>query len=128
MTIEPTQHTPHPIELQVHIHYGKRRFFCARGRDLSQRGMYLEVRNLTLPTGTQVNLEFHGFDQDGRIEATVVHRDSAGIQVLFATPQPELLPGLEQISVPPPTALVALPECALAISNPKTSPTALGAV
>ncbi|WP_295403735.1 PilZ domain-containing protein [uncultured Thiocystis sp.] len=115
MTIEPTQHNPHLIELQVHIHYGKRRFFCARGRDLSERGIYLDVRNLTLPTGTLIDLEFHGLEQDSRIEATVVHQDSAGIQVLFAVPQPELSPGLKQISAPPPTVLVALPECALAL-------------
>ena len=115
MTIEPTQHHPHPIELQVHIHYGKRRFFCARGRDVSQRGMSLEVRNLTLPTGTRVDLEFHGLDQDGRVEATVVHRDCAGIQVLFAEPQPELFPGLEPLSAPPPRAIGALPEYALAL-------------
>ncbi|EXJ13910.1 PilZ domain-containing protein [Imhoffiella purpurea] len=94
MTTEHRYGIRHPGEIQVQIQYRKRRFFSAQGRDISERGMYLGVRNLTLPKGTMVTLEFHEGGRDWLIPAVVSHQDASGIGVQFRDPQPDL----EQLS------------------------------
>ncbi|AUB80332.1 PilZ domain-containing protein [Candidatus Thiodictyon syntrophicum] len=110
------RHDPvrHPIDIEVQILYHGRRFFTARGRSLSTQGMYLNVRNLTLPVGTRVELEMECVGKPWRLEAAVVHRSPAGVGVKFREVQPELdlgldraldamLTQLEPLMSPPPT-------------------------
>ncbi len=102
MTIEHRYCARHPMTIDVQIRYRKRHFRSAKGRNLSHLGMYLEVRNLTLPTGTMVTLGIHGVTQDWLFPAIVVHRDSSGIGVMFREPQHVLVESLAGSEVPPP--------------------------
>lgn len=93
----------HPVDLTVRIVFRRRRFFDAQARNLSQGGMYLKVRNVTLPTGTPVELELECLGREWRIDALVVHRSGSGVGVMFREPQAELYRGLTQSDaiVPP---------------------------
>ncbi|SDY23277.1 hypothetical protein SAMN05421644_14027 [Allochromatium warmingii] len=91
MSIEHRYTRRHARDLAVQIQYRNRHFRRARGRNVSDQGMYLEVSNLTLPTGTLVVLEVRELERDWRIPAIVVHQDSSGIGVMFRETQPELL-------------------------------------
>jgi len=82
-----------PADIRVQIRYRRRRFLGARGRDLSVQGMYLEVRNLTLPAGTRIELEFEALGRPWLIPAVVVHCNGSGIGVMFQEPQPGLYQG-----------------------------------
>ncbi|MCG6985280.1 MAG: PilZ domain-containing protein [Thiocapsa sp.] len=107
MTVELRYCARHPIDLRVHIRYRNRRFFCARARNLSNDGMFLEVQNLTLPTGTLIELELQALGRDWLIPALVVHHRGSGIGVMFRDPQPALYRGLTQTEAglqPPPRA------------------------
>ncbi len=84
----------HPADVPVQIRYRRRRFIGAQGRNLSIEGMYLEVRNLTLPCGTLVDLELESSGRSWLIPAIVVHRDGSGVGVMFCDPQPALADGL----------------------------------
>ncbi|MGQ9659211.1 MAG: PilZ domain-containing protein [Thermochromatium sp.] len=92
MNIEHHSHTRRANDIEVQIQYRNRCFRSAKGRHLSNQGMYLEISNLTLPTGTQVVLEVRGLDRDWRIPAIVVHQDGTGIGVMFRDSHPEFLP------------------------------------
>ncbi|NEX20994.1 PilZ domain-containing protein [Thiorhodococcus mannitoliphagus] len=96
-TIERRYSARYPIKLAVYIRYRKRRFFCATGANLSSQGMFLEVRNVMLPTGTMVELELRALGRDWLIPAVVAHRDAAGIGVMFRELQSELSHGLSQL-------------------------------
>lgn len=91
MSIEHRYRARRSSDVEVQIQYRNRRFRSARGRNLSDQGMYLEVSNLTLPTGTMVVLEVRDREQDWRLPAIVVHQDSAGVGVMFRDTHPELL-------------------------------------
>lgn len=80
----------HPRDLRVQIHYHGRRFLAAHGRSLSRQGMYLDVRNLTLPVGTRIDLELEHRGRARRLEAVVIHRSPAGVGVRFVEEQPDL--------------------------------------
>jgi hypothetical protein len=110
MTIEHRYCARRPIELKVYIRYRKRRFFCATGRDLSDQGMFLEVRNLTLPTGTMVELDLSALGRDWLIPAIVTHRAESGIGVIFRESRPELLGVIGQIGAEPRHAASATAE------------------
>lgn len=92
-----TSHYPqdlHPAPaIDVHIQYGNRHFRSAKGRRLSEQGMYLEVDHLTLPAGTLVVLEVRDMDLRWHIPAIVVHQDGSGIGVMFHEDQPRNPPG-----------------------------------
>lgn len=90
MSLEHRYRARRASDIEVQIQYRNRRFRSARARNLSDQGMYLEVRNLTLPTGTLVVLEVRDMDRDWRIPAIVVYQDSTGIGVMFRDTQPEL--------------------------------------
>lgn len=94
MTVERRYSTRYAVDLQVHIVYRRRRFFNARARNLSEQGMYLDVRAITLPTGTLIELELDCLGQAWRIPAVVVHHQARGVGVMFRDPQPELYRGL----------------------------------
>jgi hypothetical protein len=79
----------------VQIHYHGRHFYAARGRRLSRQGMYLDVRNLTLPVGTEVELELEYLGHSRRIEALVIHRSPTRVGVRFIEEQPDLDSGIE---------------------------------
>jgi len=96
MTVERRYSARHAIALRVHILYGRRRFYSAQARNLSNQGMYITVRNLTLPPGTPLELELDCLGRDWLLDAVVVHRDGSGIGVMFREPQPELYQGLIQ--------------------------------
>lgn len=109
MSVERRYSTRHPLDLQVYIRYRKRRFSCAHASNLSDQGMFLDVRNLTLPTGTLIELELDCLGKKWLIPAIVVHhKDSgqqgsgrqasreSGIGVMFRDAQPELCHGLRQ--------------------------------
>ena len=89
----------HPLALPVQILYGKRRFSRARSRNLSLQGMYLEVRNVILPPGTPLELELDCLGRQWHLEAVVVHRDEAGVGLMFREPQREIYEGLIQGAV-----------------------------
>ncbi len=103
MTAERRYSARHPIDLKVQILYHGRRFLGAQGRNLSNQGMYLEVRNVTLPTGTLIELELECLGREWLVEAVVAHRCRTGVGVMFREPQPDLYQGLtHQIPVMPP--------------------------
>lgn len=112
MTIEHCQNDQHSGDLQVQIHYGKRRFCHARGRDLSSGGISLDVRHLTLPIGTVIDLEFREPGNNRLIEAIVTHQDHAGIKVSFLDCRSGFSAMLDRIALPPPRTCSAIPEYA----------------
>jgi hypothetical protein len=90
---------------QVHIRYGRRRLHSAFGRDPSVDGLYLELRAVTLPEGTPVDLEIEALGRHWLIPSVVTHRDQDGIGVSFIEPQPGLVAELAQAEpqpMPPP--------------------------
>jgi hypothetical protein len=72
------------------VRYRNRRFYCAVALDLSTDGMYLEVQNVTLPTGTLVELEFDTPGRSWLIPAIVVHHHNCGIGLMFRDRQTDL--------------------------------------
>ncbi len=103
----------YPIDIKVQILYHGRRFFAAQGRNLSHLGIYLDVRNVTLPTGTQVELEMECLGKEWLLEAVVVHRNRLGVGVMFREPQPELCQGLtrrDPMMPPPPVRQAPHPQ------------------
>ena len=100
MTIEHRYRARQSVEIAVQIQYRNRRFLSAKGRNLCDQGMYLEVRNLTLPTGTMVVLEICEGGQEWRIPAIVVHQDGMGIGVMFRDMQPELVRSRGESRIP----------------------------
>jgi hypothetical protein len=96
MTVERRYRARHPIALRVQILYGRRHFYTAQACNLSERGMYLTVFNLTMPPGTLVELQMDCLGREWLVEAVVVHRDGPGIGVMFREPQSALCQGLIQ--------------------------------
>ena len=94
MTVERRYSARHSIDLKVHVRYRNRRFYCADACNVSTDGMYLKVQNVTLPTGTLVELEFDTQGKSWLIPAIVIHHHGAGIGVMFRDSQPELFRGL----------------------------------
>lgn len=95
----------HAVGFPVQIRYGKRRLHSAYGHDLSVDGLYLELRAVTLPEGTPVQLEIDALGRQWLVPSVVARRDSCGIGVSFVEPQPELVAGLLQadaLPMPPP--------------------------
>ncbi len=98
MSVERRYGARHPIDLRVHVRYRKRRLHCARARNLSTNGMFLDVQSVTLPDGTLVELELDRQGEELRIPAMVVHHRGSGIGVIFRDPQPELFEELSALS------------------------------
>ncbi|MTW21666.1 PilZ domain-containing protein [Allochromatium palmeri] len=101
MSIEHRYGQRRPRDIDVQIQYRNRRFRSAKGRNLSDQGMYLEVSNLTLPTGTLVVLEVRDMGREWRIPAIVIHQDSTGIGVMFRDMYPEFLAASAESFMPP---------------------------
>lgn len=80
----------HPIDIKVQIQFHGRRFFSARGRSLSDREMDLDVRHVTLPVGTRVELAMDCQGTNRQLGAVVVHHSPVGVRVRFLEAQPEL--------------------------------------
>ena len=98
----------HRIDLPVYIRYGRRPFLGAVAQDVSVGGMFLAVQSLILPVGTPVELELTSLGRDWLLPAVVIHRDNAGIGVMFREPQPELFQGLMAAAdMPPPLPRIA---------------------
>ena len=110
MTIEHRYQVRHCAELRVYIRYRRRRFSCATGTEVSDQGMFLQVRNLTMPTGTLVELELPALGSDWLIPAIVIHKAPAGIGVMFRDARPELIGALARIGAAEPPSRVALLE------------------
>lgn len=79
------------VDLPVFIRYGKRRFRGARACALSADGIELCVQALTLPPGTQVELELNHGGASWQVPAQVSHRANQGLGLSFRDPQPQLL-------------------------------------
>jgi hypothetical protein len=97
----------HALDLPVYIRYRKRRFLGARARAISVGGMFLEVRSLTLPNGTLIDLEFSRLGKDWRVPAIVIHGSGRGLGVMFREPQPTLFQEMlstADAALPPPAA------------------------
>ena len=109
MASEHRYSTPPDLDFAVRIVLHRRRVFGTLGRGLSEQAMNLEVRNLTLPTGTPVALELECQGKEWRVDALVAHRDGNRLGVLFREPQPELYRALTQgdARVSPGTAAVS---------------------
>jgi len=112
MSSEPRPCARHPVGFPVQIRYGKRRLHSAYGRDLTVDGLYLQLRAVTLPEGTPVELEIDAMGRRWLVQAVVIQGDPCGIGVSFVDPQPQLLAGLAKagdrpLSQPPHTALCA---------------------
>jgi hypothetical protein len=90
MTVERRYCARCPVNFPVQIRYRKRRFLGGKARDLSADGLYLEVRNLTLPSGTLVELELDLQGKQWLVAAVVVHHHGNGVGVMFRDHQPEL--------------------------------------
>jgi hypothetical protein len=88
----------HGIAQPVYIRYLKRPFLEARACNLSPSGMFLEIRALTLPVGTRIELELRGIGKRWLLPAIVIHCESNGLGVMFQQPQPELFREFTQIS------------------------------
>jgi hypothetical protein len=91
----------HPVGFQVQIRYGRRRLHSARGCDPSSDGVYIEVRAVTLPDGTPVELEIEAGGRHWVVQAVVAHRDVCGIVARFLDPQPELVADLARAEALP---------------------------
>ncbi len=52
--------------------------------------MCLDVRAVTIPAGTLIELEFEYLGKEWLIPAVVVHHDASEVRVMFRDPQPEL--------------------------------------
>ncbi|MEA3276201.1 MAG: PilZ domain-containing protein [Pseudomonadota bacterium] len=100
MSVEHRYSARHSIDLQVHIRYRKRRFYCAHARNLSTDGIYLEVQSVTLPTGTHVELEFDSQGEYFLIPAVVAHHNGSGVGVMFRDPQSGLFKYLTRLQAP----------------------------
>jgi PilZ domain len=81
----------YPAGFSVQIRYGRRRLHGAYGRDLTIHGLYLELRAMTLPEGTPVELEIDALGHPWLVQAVVTHGDRCGIGVRFIEPQPQLV-------------------------------------
>jgi len=95
----------HPVGFAVQIRYGRRRLHSARGLEPSIHGLYLELRAITLPEGTPVELEIDAPGRQWLVPAVVTCRDRRGIAVRFVDPQPALASDLAQadaLPMPPP--------------------------
>jgi hypothetical protein len=90
MMLERRRSARHPVELEVTMRYRQRRFPIARVRDLSPEGMHVQTANLTLPTGTLIEIELDRWGRQWLIPAMVTHGDARGVGLMFRTPQPEL--------------------------------------
>jgi hypothetical protein len=86
------------VDLCVHIRYRGRRLHCAIARNLSVDGMYLDVRSITLPNGTLVELELEIEGKELLVPAIVVHHSGSGVGVMFRSSQPELFESLCRIN------------------------------
>jgi len=102
MTVERRYSNRHPVDFEVEIRYRRRRFPSGRALNLSQEGIFLETRNLTLPRGTMLDLEIRRWGREWLIPAIVVHGNSRGVGLMFREVQAELF-DLEVAALTEPT-------------------------
>lgn len=106
-----------PQTLQVQIRYRNRRFPAATGRYISAEAMFIDLRNLTLPPGTFIELEFRLAERDWRIPAVVSHSQNGGIGVMFHEMQHQLLSALDLTAADSPSPLHS-PQRSMAQTQP----------
>ena len=85
MTVERRYSRRHPVEFELTLRYRQRRFPIVLACNLSTDGMYVKIDNLTLPTGTLVEVEFDRWDREWLIPAVVVHGEARGVGLMFCT-------------------------------------------
>lgn len=78
------------MKFDVVIRYRRRCFPIARVRDISPEGVYVHADKLTLPAGTQVEIEMERWGREWRISAIVIHQGVEGVGLLFQICLPEL--------------------------------------
>jgi hypothetical protein len=96
----------HTGGFEVHIRYGRRRLHSAYGHDPSSAGLRLELRAVTLPEGTPVQLEIQALGRRWLVPAVVTCRDRRTIAVRFLEPQPDLAADLTRVAALPPPGSV----------------------
>jgi len=94
MSSKPAPCATAQVGFPVQIRYGKRRLHSALGHDITPQGVYLEVRAVTLPEGTPVEVEIDAFGRRWLVAAVVTGSDRGGIEVSFDDPQPQLAAAL----------------------------------
>lgn len=99
----------HTGGFEVHIRYGRRRLHSAYGHDPSSAGLHLELRAVTLPEGTPVQLEVQTLGRRWLVPAVVTRRDGRAIVVRFLEPQPELAADLTRAATLLPPGSVRAP-------------------
>ncbi|MEA1050859.1 PilZ domain-containing protein [Lamprobacter modestohalophilus] len=98
----------HRLDLPVYIRYHKRPFLTATALSVSSGGMFLSVKALTLPPGTQIELELRALGKRWLLPAIVIHGDNSGIGVMFQTTQTALFQALiDDTSAAPPPLVAA---------------------
>jgi hypothetical protein len=107
-----------PVGFAVQIRYGKRRLPSACGRDLTEHGVHLELRAVTLPEGTPVELEIDALGRRWLVQAVVTHGDRSGIGVSFLEPQPQLVADLAQAETLPMSSPLHTPVRAPVLQRP----------
>jgi len=78
------------VDYEVELGYRGRRLPNAKARNLSPEGIYIALDNLTLPSGTLLELEIRRWGREWFVPAIVVHGDSRGVGLMFREPQPVL--------------------------------------
>lgn len=90
MNMERRYRRRQPAEFDVAVRYRGRRLREARARDLSAEGIFITISGITLPIGTQLELEFQLDGQDWFPSAVVVHSMKGGAGLMFREPQYQL--------------------------------------
>ena len=90
MNVERRYSRRYPMTGDVYIRYRQGRAFYAQASNCSVYGVHLKTENLSLLTGSVVELEFFYNGKQWLITGLVIHGKSDGIGVMFWQTQPEL--------------------------------------
>ncbi len=76
-----------PVSLEVELYYQGKPCACCKTRDIGLGGMFLELRDSTIPRYGKVELDVEvecgGVRRQHRFTATVVHSSDQGLGVMF---------------------------------------------
>ena len=89
MSVERRYSKRYPMQGDVYIRYRKQRAFPARAVNCSLYGISLQTENLSLLSGSLVELEFFYQGRQWLIMGIVTHSNAEGLGVMFWQTQPE---------------------------------------
>ncbi|MBT3048778.1 MAG: PilZ domain-containing protein [Candidatus Thiodiazotropha sp.] len=90
MSVERRYSKRYPMQGEVYIRYRKQQVFPAEAANCSVQGIYLHTQNLTMITGSMVELEFFYGGRHWTVTGIVTHAQQDGVGVMFWRPQVEL--------------------------------------